>query len=95
VLVRRRHRREKLTGAAALGVRALTEALARVGSMLDDNVDDGEAPGTGGSSGGGSNRRRASATVRRYSGKQLVVYGVNWNVAVLEEDQRGEGSRVV
>ena len=39
----------------------LTVAPAMVGSGLEEGVDDGGLPGTGGVSNGGRNRRRASA----------------------------------
>ena len=49
--------------------------------MLDDVVDDGEAPGTGGSSWNGSNRRRASAAI---TGSEASIGWRQWAMSRVE-----------
>ena len=49
--------------------------------MLDDVVDDGEAPGTGGSSWGGSNRRRSSAAI---TGSEASIGRRRWLIEAVE-----------
>jgi hypothetical protein len=56
-------------------------APARVGSVLGDDVDDGEAPGTVGSSWGGSNRRRASAAI---TGSEAAIGWRQWAMSRVE-----------
>jgi hypothetical protein len=56
-------------------------APARFGSMLDEVVDDGEAPGTGGSSWNGSNRRRASAAS---GGSEASIGRRRWLMSTVE-----------
>ena len=58
--------------------------------MLDDVVDDGEAPGTGGSSGDGSNRRRASAAV---TGSGVAIGRRYWAMSSGEVARRSREER--
>ena len=66
-------------------------APARVGNVLGEVVDDGEAPGTGGGSRGGFLLRRSSATV---GSGDLAIGGLWWLIEhgeVTRKSRKGRG----
>ena len=65
---------------------------ARVGSMLDEVVDDGELPGTGGVSNGGRIRRRASAAEHGSGG---AIGRLRWLMSMGEWLRRSREERGV
>lgn len=68
----------------------LTRAPAVAGSVRDVDVDDGEAPGTGGVSWIGFNRRRSSAAS---GGSEVAIGWLRWGMSTVEWLRRSSEKR--
>ena len=81
--------REGYGHGGARGSEGLTRAPARVGSMRDEVVDDGEAAGSSGGARGGSNRRRF---LQGFRGSELAIAATPTSIGLANGARRsGEG----